>query len=63
MLWGKHYEMKKMLHGLLPLEENETHKSVETLVVSSSNINSSVEMKMMEDGTRERKEVAMASCH
>ncbi|CAF2045367.1 unnamed protein product [Brassica napus] len=63
VLWGKHNEMKKKLNGLVPLEENEVQKSVRTIVVSGNNSSGSIEMKMMENSTSGRKEVAMASCH
>ncbi|CAN6975912.1 unnamed protein product [Brassica rapa subsp. trilocularis] len=58
-----HNEMKKKLNGLVPLEENEVQKSVRTIVVSGNNSSGSIEMKMMENSTSGRKEVAMASCH
>nr|VDD43712.1 unnamed protein product [Brassica oleracea] len=55
--------MKNKLNGLVSLEENEVQKSVTTIVVSGNNSSGSIEMKMMENSTSGRKEVAMASCH
>ncbi|ESQ34195.1 hypothetical protein EUTSA_v10009731mg, partial [Eutrema salsugineum] len=56
VLWGKHNEMKKKLSGLVLSEKIEVQKSLDTIVVSGSNGDSSEEMKMKENGISERKE-------
>ncbi|XP_024008006.1 WAT1-related protein At1g68170 [Eutrema salsugineum] len=60
VLWGKHNEMKKKLSGLVLSEKIEVQKSLDTIVVSGSNGDSSEEMKMKENGISERKEAVMS---